>query len=104
MKYSILKLFVLTAFVTCSGCSDDNSNTHTKTTSDQERSAELASTMQFIQEQELLYRRKVMELMLKCEGHLSSNMTEDFCVPEDWRPFEFNNETYYVQPLSVSWD
>jgi hypothetical protein len=40
-----------------------------------------------------------------CEGFLTRNIDEDFCaaeVPIDWVPFEFNGQTYYVQPLSAT--
>ncbi len=38
-----------------------------------------------------------------CEGLLTNIHTYDFCtdtVPDDWRPFEFDGETYYVIPLA----
>jgi len=110
MKYLIPGIFVLTAFVIGSGCADDVSSPRAKTTSEQERSTKSASE-DFLnllqQEQQMIESQKLMEGVLKCEGYLSSNMTENFCVsevPETWRPFEFNNETYYVQPLSANWD
>ncbi len=37
-----------------------------------------------------------------CDGYLTRNADEQYCsaeVPEDWRPFEFNGETYFVAPL-----
>lgn len=37
-----------------------------------------------------------------CDGFLTRIENEDFCsaeVPTDWRPFEFDGRTYYVQPL-----
>ena len=37
-----------------------------------------------------------------CEGYLTRYADEDYCasdVPEDWRPFEFDGQTYYLQPL-----
>ncbi len=40
---------------------------------------------------------------LDCDGFLTRVANEDFCsveVPEDWRPFQFNGKTYYVQPLA----
>ena len=39
---------------------------------------------------------------LTCDGFLTRRGDEDFCeaeIPEDWRPFEFNGQTYYRQPL-----
>ena len=38
-----------------------------------------------------------------CAGYLTRFDNEDYCaskVPDDWVPFEYNGETYYVQPLS----
>ena len=38
-----------------------------------------------------------------CDGFLTRIESEDFCaakVPTDWRPFEFDGRTYYVQPLT----
>jgi hypothetical protein len=38
-----------------------------------------------------------------CVGFLTRNADQDFCaaeIPADWVPFEFNDQTYYVQPLS----
>lgn len=38
-----------------------------------------------------------------CLGFLTRNADQDFCaaeVPADWVPFEFNGNTYYMQPLS----
>ena len=40
-----------------------------------------------------------------CTGFLTRNIDVDFCaaeVPSHWVPFEFNGQTYYMQPLSVS--
>ena len=40
-----------------------------------------------------------------CIGFLTRNADQDFCaaeIPADWVPFEFNNQTYYFQPLSES--
>ena len=37
-----------------------------------------------------------------CDGYLTRNAYEQYCsaeVPQDWRPFEFNGETYFVAPL-----
>jgi len=37
-----------------------------------------------------------------CDGYLTRNADEEYCstdIPEDWRPFEFNGETYFVAPL-----
>lgn len=39
---------------------------------------------------------------LICEGYLTRYADEDYCaseVPEDWQPFEFDGQTYYLQPL-----
>ncbi len=41
---------------------------------------------------------------LVCEGYMTRYADEDFCaseVPEDWRPFELDGQTYYVQPLAL---
>ena len=38
-----------------------------------------------------------------CTDYLTRAESEDFCssaVPEDWTSFEFEGETYYVQPLA----
>jgi len=38
-----------------------------------------------------------------CSGYMARIEDEDYCVsevPEDWAPFEFEGETYFVQPLS----
>ena len=38
-----------------------------------------------------------------CNGYLTRVESEDFCVsdvPSDWVPFEFDGQTYFVQPLS----
>lgn len=40
-----------------------------------------------------------------CDGYLTRLESEEFCsshVPSDWAPFNFDGETYYVQPLSGS--
>ncbi len=40
---------------------------------------------------------------LVCEGYMTRYADERFCaseVPHDWRAFEFNGQTYYVQPLA----
>ncbi len=40
---------------------------------------------------------------LVCDGFLTRVENDDHCaaeVPSDWRPFEFNGKTYYVQPLT----
>ncbi len=37
-----------------------------------------------------------------CDGYLTRNADDEYCsteIPEDWRPFEFDGETYYVAPL-----
>ncbi len=37
-----------------------------------------------------------------CDGYPTRNADEEYCstdIPEDWRPFEFDGETYYVAPL-----
>ena len=42
---------------------------------------------------------------LSCDGYLVRYGSEIYCVttvPDDWVPFEFNGQTYYRQPLSVS--
>ena len=38
-----------------------------------------------------------------CDGYMTRNFDEEFCeaeVPEDWLPFTYDGETYFVQPLS----
>ena len=38
-----------------------------------------------------------------CNGYMTRVEGEDFCVseiPEDWVPFEFDGQTYFVQPLA----
>ena len=38
-----------------------------------------------------------------CVGFLTRDADQDYCaaeIPADWVPFEFNGQTYYVQPLS----
>ena len=38
-----------------------------------------------------------------CDGYMTRLESEDYCaatVPEDWRPFEFDGQTYFVQPLA----
>jgi len=38
-----------------------------------------------------------------CNGYMARVEDEDFCVsevPDDWAPFEYEGETYFVQPLS----
>ena len=38
-----------------------------------------------------------------CDGYLTRNADEEYCsteIPDDWQPFEFDGETYYVAPLS----
>jgi hypothetical protein len=38
-----------------------------------------------------------------CDGYMTRVENEDYCesdVPEDWIPFEFEGQTYYVQPLA----
>jgi len=38
-----------------------------------------------------------------CEGYLTRREDLDYCaaeVPGDWEPFEFDGQTYYVQPLT----
>ena len=38
-----------------------------------------------------------------CVGFLTRNADQDYCaaeIPADWVPFEFNGQTYSVQPLS----
>ena len=38
-----------------------------------------------------------------CDGYMTRVESEDYCVsevPEDWIPFEFEGQTYYVQPLA----
>jgi hypothetical protein len=37
-----------------------------------------------------------------CDGYLTRFDDQDYCsadVPEDWKPFTFDGELYYVQPL-----
>ena len=37
-----------------------------------------------------------------CDGYLTRNADEAYCsadIPEDWRPFEFNGDTFFVTPL-----
>ena len=37
---------------------------------------------------------------IQCDGYMTRH--EDYCeeiVPEAWKPFVFNGETYYMQPL-----
>ena len=37
-----------------------------------------------------------------CDGYLTRVDDQDYCaaeVPDDWRPFTFDGELYYVQPL-----
>ncbi len=48
---------------------------------------------------EWLYKDRSVE----CDGYLVRTESDDFCaatVPEDWKSFEFNDQTYFVQPLS----
>jgi len=38
-----------------------------------------------------------------CNGYMTRVESEDFCVskvPSDWVPFEFDGQTYFVQPLT----
>ena len=40
-----------------------------------------------------------------CDGYITRFENEDYCsakIPEGWVPFQFNGETYYVQPLARS--
>lgn len=40
---------------------------------------------------------------LVCDGYLTRRVDEDYCeaqVPADWRSFEFEGQTWYVQPLA----
>jgi hypothetical protein len=40
---------------------------------------------------------------LLCEGFLTKFENDDYCssvVPEDWVPFEYQGQEYYVQPLA----
>ena len=40
-----------------------------------------------------------------CDGYMTRFENEDYCsakVPEGWVPFQYNGETYYVQPLAGS--
>ena len=40
-----------------------------------------------------------------CGGYMTRFENEDYCsakVPEGWVPFQYNGETYYVQPLASS--
>ena len=40
--------------------------------------------------------------MRTCDGYLTRIENEDYCeaeIPTDWRPFEFDGRTYFVQPL-----
>ena len=40
-----------------------------------------------------------------CRGYLMRVESEDYCsatVPNDWRPFTYDGETFYVQPLAGS--
>ena len=42
---------------------------------------------------------------LVCEGYMTRYEDEEYCasvVPEDWRPFEFDGQTFYMQPLADS--
>ena len=42
---------------------------------------------------------------LVCEGYMTRYENEEFCsseVPDDWRPFEFDGQTFYMQPLADS--
>ena len=37
-----------------------------------------------------------------CDGYLTRNVNEEYCskeIPDDWRSFEFNGETYFVAPI-----
>ena len=37
-----------------------------------------------------------------CDGYLTRNASEEYCskeIPDDWRSFEFDGETYYVAPI-----
>jgi len=41
--------------------------------------------------------------VLVCEGFLTKFENDDYCsseVPEDWVPFEYQGQEYYVQPLA----
>ena len=43
------------------------------------------------------------EGMHTCDGYLTRIENEDYCeaeIPADWRPFEFDGRTYFVQPLA----
>lgn len=110
MKHSIPGFFVLIVVVTSFGCAEDVNNVPAQTGQDHEQPAELAldPAMEFLKEQQLKYEKQLLlKDWKKCQGYLSNNMVDDFCVsevPEDWTPFEFNSETYYVQPLSVRSD
>lgn len=38
-----------------------------------------------------------------CDGYLTRFEDDDFCaseIPADWVPFQFEGETYYIQPLA----
>ncbi len=42
-------------------------------------------------------------VFLDCEHYLTRVETEDFCsedIPPDWKPFEFDGQTYFVKPLA----
>ncbi len=42
---------------------------------------------------------------LVCEGYMTRYEDEEFCaseVPDGWRAFEFNGQTFYMQPLAES--
>jgi hypothetical protein len=42
---------------------------------------------------------------LVCDGYLTRSADQDYCSalpPEDWVPFTFEGQTYYVQPLGSS--
>jgi len=43
--------------------------------------------------------------MRLCDGYLTRFEDDEYCsseVPSDWVPFEFEGNTYYVQPLSAN--
>ena len=38
-----------------------------------------------------------------CDGYMTRFKDEDYCasqIPEDWVPFQFDGETFYIQPLA----
>ena len=93
------RLSLCVAAVLALGCTNEPDGEQPLPTADAEPPLTDSDTLHLLPSGNWLEKDGVLE----CDGFLIRTESDDFCaaeVPDDWREFEFNGETYYAVPLS----